>query len=178
MKLNQPHKLVRGQPGLRALLTSASLARLDATSYESPGMAEVSPQVLQQLREKHPPRVVPIDWRHIDANPSEPIHVTWDVLEEVLRKAPKLSSPSPSGLRTDHIQSLLFANLSTADKDAMSEMFTDFTNARVPRNSLSDLLAASLVPIRKSFESDDVCPVALGETLPSKNPSTMYRENF
>ena len=71
------------------------------------GMAEVSPPVLQQLREKHPPRVVPIDWRHIDAaNPSEPIHVTWDVLEEVLRKAPKLSSPGPSGLRTDHIQLL------------------------------------------------------------------------
>ena len=115
----------------------------------------VPTQVLQQLREKHPPRVVPIDWRHIDANPSsEPIHVTWDVLEEVLRKAPNLSSPGPSGLRTDHIQSLLFANLSTADKAAISEMFTDFTkNARVPRNSLSALLAASLVPIRESFET-------------------------
>ena len=143
----------------------------------SPGMAEVSPQVLQQLREKHPPRVVPIDWRHIDANPSEPIHVTWDVLEEVLRKAPKLSSPGPSGLRTDHIQSLLFANLSTADKAAMSEMFTDFTNARVPRNSLSALLAASLVPIRKSFESDDVRPVALGETL-MKIPARCIAKTF
>ena len=131
----------------------------------SPGIAPTSPHVLQQLRDKHPARQVPIDWGHIPANPTEPIDIPWDDLEEVLRKAPRLSGPGPSGFRTDHLQSILHTDLPPSDKTVLSKFFTDIANARVPPNILDCLLSSYLVPIRKAVDSEDVRPVTLGETL-------------
>ena len=132
----------------------------------SPGIAEPSLEVLQQLRDKHPDRQRPIDWGHISAVPSEPILVTWDTLEEVLQTTPKLSGPGPSALRADHVKSLLYApTLSGPDKAALAEFFNDVVNARVPQPVLDSFLTASLIPILKSPTSSDVRPVAIGETI-------------
>jgi hypothetical protein len=75
----------------------------------SPGIAEPSLEVLQQLRDKHPGRQRPIEWDHISGIPPVPITVVWDLVEEMLRTTPKLSGPALSSLRADHVKSLLYA---------------------------------------------------------------------
>jgi hypothetical protein len=90
--------------------------------------------VLQQLRDKHPDRQRPIYWDHISGVPPVPINVVWDIVEEVLRTTPKLSGPALSGLRGDHVMSLLYApSLSGSDKAALAVFFNDVANARVPQ---------------------------------------------
>ena len=132
----------------------------------SPGIAEPSPEVLQQLRDKHPGRQRPIDWDHISGVPPVPINVVWDIVEEVLRTTPKLSGPALSGLRADHVKSLLYApSLSGSDKAALAVFFNDVANARVPQPVLDAYLTAALIPILKSPASTDVRPVAIGETI-------------
>jgi hypothetical protein len=96
-----------------------------------------------------------------------PITVVWDIVEEVLRTTPKLSGPALSGLRADHVKSLLYApSLSGSDKAvALAVFFNDVTNAHVPQPVLDAYLTAALLPILKFSASTYVRPVAIGETI-------------
>ena len=131
----------------------------------SPGVATSTPEVVQQLRDKHPARQQPIDWNHIQSNPRTQVEISWELLEKVLRTSPKLSGPGLTGLRQDHFRALLFSKLSQSDKSALSTFFTDIANARVPPAAIDPLLSSTLIPILKVAGKEDVRPITLPESL-------------
>eukprot|EP00959_Pyramimonas_sp_CCMP1952_P390160 8176360-Pyramimonas_sp.AAC.1 len=121
----------------------------------SPNVATSTPEVVQQLRDKHPVRQQPIDWNHIQSNPRAQVEISWELLEKVLRTSPKLSGPGLTGLRQDHFRALLFSKLSQSDKSALSTFFTDIANARVPPAAIDPLLSSTLIPILKVAGKED-----------------------
>ncbi len=129
----------------------------------SDGLASPSPEILQEMRKKHPqapPPSVPLD-----PVPSPAILPEPAVLKGV-RSFPNASAPGPSGLRPSHLQEAIRCPSPDCAAQALTTL-TSLVNllaaGRAPPSVLPHLCGATLLASPK--KSGGHRPIAVGEVL-------------
>ena len=146
----------------RTHLQRGSIRRA-ARALTAGALADITPEVIQQLQDLHPAAPPP----HIPVLPADspsPAQVSADTLTEVLKHLPAGSAPGPSGWTYEHLRGAALRS------DAAFDATLGFVNALLSGSlpSIPNLLASRLVALAKPEEggpgvSSRVRPVAIGE---------------
>lgn len=126
---------------------------------------EVAPEVLEEMRRKHPRSPQPVDTASLPAvHPAAAPQLDAAAVEKEVRAFPRGSAPGPSGLRPQHLKDALH---STAHRDEVLHQLLALVNllakGLAPPSVAEHLAGAWLVALTK--KDGGLRPVAIGETL-------------
>jgi hypothetical protein len=130
----------------------------------SQGVAEMTPEVINILREKHPEAERP---RLPDGPiPGQAVRVTDELVTKELRSFPRDTACGSDGLRANHVKEM-YNKLKGARRADFANALTKLVNlgleGRLPASFSQYFNSAPLIPIAKKYNG--IRPIAVGSTL-------------
>jgi len=125
-----------------------------------------STATVEQLTALFPPSSGVVLHPSSGLSPQTCLQIEQDALQKVILMCPRNTSPGPSGLRIDHLQSALSNSRSTPAKRLL-EALTAYVNlslsGTLPTELAAFVCAGRLIPLRK--KDDSIRPLVVGECM-------------
>ena len=149
---------------LMSLLSEGQISRALALIDNQRGTAALTTQVIQQLRDLHPPAKKPVNvdaLRRFTVPDGKRIAVTAIMVADQLRSAPKHSAGGPSRLSFDHLREPVLA--SEAMLQTLTKLVQRMLDGDVPPRVTAMLADSRLIALLKP--NGKPRPIAIGDTI-------------